>query len=151
MALVAACGVVPLSDGGQSFPPRGRKARLVYVDNGALDALADWLALRGDEPGPLFLPINKGGAISWRRLTGQAVYNLLQKRATGGVVKAVSPHDLRRTFVSDLLEAGADISTVAQLAGHASVQTTARYDRRGEAAKKRATGLLHVPWRRRQA
>ncbi len=128
---------------------KGRKERLVYVDNGALDALLDWLVVRGDAPGPLFVPIHKGGELQWRRLSGQAVYNLLRKRAAEGVVKAVSPHDLRRTFVSDLLEAGADISTVAQLAGHASVQTTARYDRRGEAAKQKATGLLHVPWRRR--
>jgi hypothetical protein len=86
---------------------KGRKERLVYVDNGAQDALEDWLVLRGDEPGPLFWPVNKGGVLQERRLTGQAVYNLLRKRAAGGVVKPVSPHDLRRTFVSDLLEAGA--------------------------------------------
>lgn len=127
---------------------KGAKERLVYVDNGAADALGDWLVIRGEAPGPLFVPINKGGALQWRRLTDQAVYNVLRKRAAEGVVKAVSPHDLRRSFVSDLLDAGADISTVAKLAGHANVQTTARYDRRGEAAKKRAAGLLHVPYRK---
>lgn len=128
---------------------KGSKERLVYVDNGAEDALKDWLAIRGDEPGALFVPINKGGALQWRRMTDQAVYNILRKRAGEAVVEALSPHDLRRSFISDLLEAGADISVASQLAGHASVQTTARYDRRGEAAKKRATGLLHVPYRRR--
>jgi site-specific recombinase XerD len=74
---------------------------------------------------------------------------MLQKRAHEARVKSFSPHDLRRTFVSDLLDAGADIATVAKMAGHASVNTTARYDRRPEDAKRKASGLLHVPYRGR--
>ena len=128
---------------------KGHKERTAYVTGGAEAALSDWLTVRGADPGPLFWPINKGGNMTARTMTTQAVYNLLEKRAAQAGLAAFSPHDLRRTFVSDLLDAGADIATVAKLAGHANVQTTARYDRRNEQAKRKAAGLLHIPYHKR--
>lgn len=129
---------------------KGRKDRLGYATNGAADALTDWLRLRGSDPGPLFVPVNRGGRILVRRMTDQAVLYALRKRGAEAGVLLFSPHDLRRSFISDLLDAGADISTVQQLANHASVQTTVRYDRRGEVAKQKAARLLHVPYQRHE-
>ena len=84
-------------------------------------------------------------------MTTQAIYNLLCKCAEVAGIKRFSPHDLRRSFISELLDRGADISTVQQLAGHSNIQTTAKYDRRGEKAKRKAQELLHVPYRRKQS
>jgi integrase len=126
------------------------KERLVYLDGGAAGALLDWLAIRGDEPGALFWSGRRGGhLIKGQRISGQAIGDVLTKRAELAAIKPCTPHDLRRSFVSDLLDAGVDISTVANMAGHESIQTTRRYDRRGEQAKKRAAKALHVPYRRR--
>ena len=133
----------------QGIGPKRGKERLAHVVSGVTAALADWLTIRGDAPGPLFSPIRRGGHVQRGRVTSQAIYKMLQKRAGQAEVKHLSPHDFRRTFVGDLLDAGADIAVVQRLAGHANVQTTARYDRRPEAAKRKAAGLLHYPYRRR--
>lgn len=136
--------------GGLRVHGKRNKTRIAYLVNGAAAAMADWLTVRGSEAGPLFLAINKGSRIIQGRLTTQAVYNMLQKRAAEAkIASAFSPHDFRRTFVSDLLERGADIATVARMAGHANIATTARYDRRPEEAKIKAACLLHVPYQRR--
>jgi len=115
---------------------KGDRERMVPIPPGAAAAVEDWLAVRGRAPGTLFRRVLKGGRIVANGITTQAVYDVLP-RAAGAGVDDLSPHDLRRTYVGDLLDAGADLSTVQQLAGHADVSTTARYDRRGARVRRR--------------
>ncbi|MGB1250748.1 MAG: tyrosine-type recombinase/integrase [Candidatus Promineifilaceae bacterium] len=126
---------------------KGRKVREVPC-GAALPLLDDWLAIRNDVTGVMFISL--GNRSFGKRLTTQAVYHMLRRRAKAAGIAKLSPHDFRRTFVGDLLDAGADIATVQQMAGHANVNTTARYDRRGKDAKRKAATLLHVPTKRRQ-
>jgi site-specific recombinase XerD len=66
---------------------KGRKDRIVYASNGSLDALVDWIALRGSEPGPLFCPVNRGDRILPRGMTDQSVLGIVQRR--GGLSEGV--------------------------------------------------------------
>lgn len=125
---------------------KGGKERLVPLATGAADALEDWLAVRGSESGPLFQPINKGGHIQPRGLSSQAVYDLCVKRSRQAGVTDFAPHDARRTLASNALDASQDVIAVSGLLGHSSVNTTARYDRRGERAKAAVARKLHVPY-----
>jgi site-specific recombinase XerD len=125
---------------------KGRKDRLVYAPDGAREAIKEWLKIRGSQTGPLFCQVNKAGRISERRLTGQGIWHILKKRGGQAGVESFSPHDLRRSCITDLLAGGADIFVVQQLAGHSDPKTTMRYDRRGEGAKRTAASKLHVPY-----
>jgi site-specific recombinase XerD len=125
---------------------KGRKDRINYLPQAAVRAVEDWLAIRGKTPGPLLYPLDKAKRIIARRMSEQGVMRALQRRGEKAGIAPFSPHDLRRTFISDLLDAGADLVTVSELAGHASPSTTSRYDRRGEAAKRQAIDLLHFPY-----
>lgn len=129
---------------------KGRVDRTVYLPESAMTVVEDWLNIRGSAAGPLLCHVNKGDRMVIRRLTPQAVLFRLQKRAHESGVAAFSPHDMRRTFVSDLLDAGVDIVTVQKLAGHTDTATTARYDRRGEETKRRAVQALTIPGSRRK-
>jgi integrase len=140
-----------VSDDGELITLRvtgkGTKERACYLDNGGAAALRGWLAVRGLDDGPLFYAGLRGGhLVRGHGMTAQAIRDVVARRAAQAGAGRTSPHDLRRSFVSDLLDSGTDISTVAALAGHASVNTTQRYDRRGDAAKKRAARSLHVPY-----
>jgi site-specific recombinase XerD len=125
---------------------KGNKQRKIPLGSAA-PALADWLAVRGGEPGPLFWDL--GNRNTGSRLTDQAVYHIMTKRGKEAGVDDFSPHDFRRTFVGDLLDAGADVVTVQKLAGHADPATTSRYDRRDERARREAVNRLHVRYRKR--
>jgi site-specific recombinase XerD len=128
------------------FGGKGRKDRLVYVPDGTKEAIRDWLGLRGSDAGPLFCHVNKAGRISLRRLSGQGIWHILRKRGEQAGVESFTPHDLRRSCITDLLAGGADIFVVQQLAGHSDPKTTMRYDRRGEEAKRTASAKLRVPY-----
>lgn len=92
------------------------------------------------------MPVLKNGALQRARyIHPDVVYNVTQKRLLEAGLDAMTPHDLRRTFISDLLDRGVDITTVSHHVGHASVQTTARYDRRGERALEAAAEEVELP------
>jgi integrase/recombinase XerD len=126
---------------------KGNKTRTAYATNGAKAAIDSWLSFRGPEPGSLLLAIRKDGSIRQRdRLTGQAVYAALERMCVAAKVAPFSPHDFRRTAITHLLGAGVSIATVQKIAGHASINTTARYDRSDEDAKRKAAEMIHIPW-----
>ena len=126
---------------------KGVRQRMVYPAAGAVAALDDWRAIRGDWPGPLFVPVTKGGKIGRRALNPQTVYDILARRTAAAWVDHLSPHDLRRTFAGDLLDAGADLSVTQKLLGHASPATSARYDWRGARAARALVGPPARPLR----
>lgn len=123
---------------------KGNKERAVFVGPSIMAAVADWLALRGTHAGALFCGINKGGRIGGA-LSAQAVYNTLKELAARAGVAPFSPHDMRRTYIGNQLDNGVDVATIARQVGHASITTTARYDRRPEAAQAAAAGRLVLP------
>ncbi|MEN6644009.1 MAG: site-specific integrase [Armatimonadia bacterium] len=126
---------------------KGFAERAIYLDNGARDAIEDYIAVRGDEPGRLFCPVDKAGRMQVGvRLSDRAIYRMLKRRVRQAGVRDLTPHDLRRTCLSTLLSL-TDMSTCMNHAGHRQITSTVRYDRRGEETKKAAAAMLHLPYR----
>ena len=122
------------------------RERTAYVVKGGRAALDYWLKFRGDDPGPLLVPVSKSGTITLRRMTTQALLLRLRLRCQQAGVQRCSPHDLRRSFVSGLLDRWVDLGTVQDLAGHADPKTTRLYDRRGDEVRRQGATRLHVPF-----
>lgn len=112
---------------------KGRKARSVFFSRRALDAIESYLDARSDSYLPLFIHHDRahrakprdrdGGSM---RLTRQGVEAIVRKYARLAGVDA-TPHTFRHYGATELLRNGADIRTVQELLGHASVQTTQIY------------------------
>lgn len=101
---------------------KGGKERIVFYGARAARALEAWLAERGPAPGPLFL--GRRG----RRLGVRAIYELVRRRARRvGIARRVTPHTLRHSFATHLLDAGADLRMIQELLGHSRLSTTQRY------------------------
>jgi site-specific recombinase XerD len=121
---------------------KGNKQRATFINAECRAVLSHWRKKRGNHAGTLFNPVSKTGTILNKPLTGQSIHDIVGLRATQAKLGHVRPHDLRRTFVTRLLEAGVDINTTRQLAGHSDIQTTARYDFRDSKVQKRAIQQL---------
>jgi integrase/recombinase XerC len=108
---------------------KGGKERIVPIGKKALAAIKSYRQLLNREcrisekmNGPLFLNKNKG------RLTARSVARILNKLITVcGLLTPVSPHTLRHTFATHMLDAGADLRVVQELLGHKSLSTTQKY------------------------
>lgn len=124
---------------------KGNKERLLFLDDGTLAAVQQWLAIRGDFDGPLFFRIYKNGKIAPGRLSDQAIYNIVKKRQSAAGIDDISPHDFRKTFISTILQETGDLRIAQALAGHSDPKTTAGYDMRKQENMREAAGKLHFP------
>lgn len=130
---------VNLADSSIRFIGKGDKEREVFLIPEVKDALARWLDVRGKKGEFVFGKFFKG----WKfdpsaPLTPHAVGHVVQEYRIRAGLEDITTHDLRRTFATRLLDRKVDISTVKDMMGHASITTTALYDRRGRKAQREA-------------
>lgn len=126
---------------------KGGKERTVPFIAGAQVALVAWLEQHVDASpeAPLFYRIDRHGKHRpAAAITTDGIYKLLRVLAQEAGVDNFSPHDLRRTFVTSALEAGIGVEIVAHIAGHASVDTTRRYDRSKDMRAAAAAAKLNL-------
>ena len=123
---------------------KGRKQRLVPVGAEALDRVRDYLRdvrprlTRRRDGGHVF--VNPRG----QRLSRQGLWGIVRRAAAvAGITRRVSPHVLRHSFASHLLEGGADLRSVQVMLGHADIGTTQIYTHLPSAALRRMYEAFH--------
>lgn len=126
------CGLnvddVDLSRSEFSVRGKGGKVRLVFISPGARSAIKDYLNNRKGLNEALFSNTSEITKLGSERLTPRSVQRIVKKMAAkAGITKKVTPHVLRHSFATDLLQNGADIRSVQALLGHANITTTQIY------------------------
>lgn len=129
---------------------KGDKSRTVYLYNGSLAAVDAWLNFRGIKPGFLFNPIQKGGEIHLdRTISYEGTRKILHNRFLQSTLpQTLTWHDFRRTLAGILFDNGVDPSVIQDQFGHASYNTTKRYDRRPESRRREALQAVEVPYKK---
>jgi integrase/recombinase XerC len=120
---------VDYNDGTVRVTGKGRKERLVFLGSFALEAIRNWLPARSTllppssaRSGPLF--VNKFGT----RLTTRSLQRVVEKRILeAGLSAKTTPHTLRHSFATHILNSGADLRLVQEMLGHSSIATTQIY------------------------
>ena len=103
---------------------KGDKERLVPIGQMALDAIRNYLSARPSQFDSDTLFLNRFG----RQMSRVAIFNMINRQAVlAGITKTISPHSLRHSFATHLVEYGADLRQVQQMLGHESILTTEIY------------------------
>jgi site-specific recombinase XerD len=126
------CGLdrdLDLSRDEFSVRGKGEKVRVVFLSPAAKKAIKDYLDKRADIDDALFAQMGKNSKNSKNlRLTPRSVERILKQYATkAGITRKVTPHVIRHSFATDLLESGADLRSVQALLGHSNITTTQVY------------------------
>jgi integrase len=135
---------------GETFTVRngkGGKSRAVPVPAWAAGAIEAWLELRGRTDGALFTSFrgcswNHGG----QHMRPTSFRDILDARIEAAGLVRFRCHDARSTYIGENLDAGNDISTVADLVGHADIRTTRLYDKRDNRRMAEAVAKLPDPF-----
>lgn len=136
---------------------KGNKERAIPLGKEPLFDLETWIAMRSTLRVPhesMFVRVREGDHVvpthgigtdtmdriirPWARRGLPSNFAFFDKNGNENPFPPITPHDLRRTFITRLLDNGVDVITVQRLAGHESSKTTERYDRRGEKAAEHA-------------
>jgi site-specific recombinase XerD len=116
-----------------SIRGKGEKVRVVFLSTAAKSALKAYEAKRGDLDEALFVQMGRAvvKAMAGKesiRLTPRSVERIIKKYATkAGITRKVTPHVIRHSFATDLLENGADLRAVQAMLGHVNIATTQVY------------------------
>lgn len=147
------CGLprdLDLSRDEFSVRGKGEKVRVVFLSETAKDALKAYLHKRVDVDNALFVQVGRGGEASRTkkegslRLTPRSVERLVKHYAIkSGISKKVTPHVIRHSFATDLLENGADLRSVQALLGHANIATTQIYTHVTDSKLREVHKLFH--------
>lgn len=113
---------------------KGNKERRVYMTPSVYQALSKLVIahpLRHNSDAPLFFRIHKGNPVNpEKHLHERSINRLMEEERIKAGVSKFTPHDLRRSLATNLLDHDVDISTVQSIMGHENIATTIRYDKR---------------------
>lgn len=110
---------------------KGYRQRVVTMSKRGASAIQRWImAACLGQRSALFMRVFKGGGVAAKGLSSHGIYGVVRQAAKEAGVRSCTPHDMRRSYITNRLKKGADLGTVSREAGHQDLQTTLIYDRR---------------------